>query len=86
MIKKIPMRTCAVTKEKVCKSELVRIVRTPEGEIKIDLTGKMNGKGCYLSKNKDIINKAKQTKIIEKYLEKSISDSVYDELLDIVSE
>ena len=50
MIKKVPCRTCVVSKEKLPKKELVRIVRTPEGEVKIDETGKMNGRGAYLKK------------------------------------
>ena len=55
-VKKIPLRTCVVTKEKLEKRELLRIVRTPEMEIKADLTGKLNGKGAYLKKNKEVFN------------------------------
>ena len=46
--KKIPMRSCVVTREKFEKKDLIRIVRTPESEVKIDLTGKMNGRGAYI--------------------------------------
>ena len=52
-IKKNPMRMCIVTKEKYPKSELIRVVRTPENEIKVDKTGKLNGKGAYLKKDID---------------------------------
>lgn len=82
--KKIPMRTCVVTKEKFEKKELIRILRTPEGEIVIDETGKQNGKGCYLKKEESVINKAKKTKILERYLEKQIPDDIYNKLLDLI--
>lgn len=81
--KKIPMRTCTVSHEKLPKKELVRIVRTPEGEVEIDLVGKVNGRGAYLKKDKDVILKAKQTKVLERHLEVKISDEIYDQLLDI---
>lgn len=54
-VKKIPMRTCVVTKEKFPKRELIRIVRTPEGEVKIDKSGKMNGRGAYLKLDREVI-------------------------------
>lgn len=60
--KKVPMRTCVVTKEKFPKSELVRVLRTPEGNVILDLTLKANGRGAYLKKDKDVINKAKKQK------------------------
>ena len=81
--KKIPMRTCTVSHEKLPKKELVRIVRTPEGEVLIDLNGKVNGRGAYLKKDKDVVLKAKQTKVLERHLEIKISDEIYDQLLDI---
>lgn len=81
--KKIPMRTCVVSHEKLEKKELVRVVRTPEGEVKIDLTGKLNGRGAYLKKDKEVIEKARNSKILEKHLEVKIEDKVYDELLEI---
>lgn len=82
--KKIPTRTCVITKEKFPKIELIRIVRTPEGEIKIDQTGKANGRGAYLKKDKEVIEKAKTTKILEKHLETKINDEIYTELLNII--
>ncbi|MBR3146506.1 MAG: YlxR family protein, partial [Bacilli bacterium] len=50
-VKKIPMRTCVVTKESLPKSELLRIVRSPYGEVLVDLTGKQNGRGAYIKKD-----------------------------------
>ncbi len=82
--KKIPTRTCTVTREKYPKIELIRIVRTKEGEVKIDLTGKLNGRGAYLKKDKEVIEKAKNTKILERHLETKIDDSIYEELLSLI--
>lgn len=83
-IRKIPMRTCTVTHEKLPKKELVRVVRTPEGEVKVDLTGKLNGRGAYLKKDGEVILKAKKSKILEKHLEIQIDDKVYEELLELL--
>ena len=82
--KKAPMRTCVVTKEKFPKSELVRVLRTPEGNVILDLTLKANGRGAYLKKDKDVINKAKKTKILNKMLETDIKDDIYEELLQLL--
>ncbi len=81
---KVPMRTCVVTKEKFPKSELVRVLRTPEGNVILDLTLKANGRGAYLKKDKDVINKAKKTKILNKMLETDIKDDIYEELLQLL--
>lgn len=77
--KKIPMRSCVVTKEKLEKKDLLRIVRTPEGDVIVDTTGKANGRGAYLKKEIEVINKAEKTKILEKILEVSIDANVYEE-------
>ena len=81
--KKIPMRTCVVTREKLPKKELVRIVRTPAGNVIIDLTGKQNGRGAYIKNDLEVINKAKSSKILERHLEVKISDDIYEELKNI---
>ena len=80
--KKIPLRTCVITHEKLPKKDLLRVVRTPEGEVKVDLTGKMNGHGAYVKKDKDVILKAKKSKVLDKYLETSISEDVYNEIIN----
>lgn len=84
--RKIPMRTCVVTKEKYPKSELIRVVRDNLGNISIDLTGKKNGRGAYLKKDIDVINKAFSGKILERYLEALIPQEIYDELCKIVND
>lgn len=84
-MKKVPMRTCVVSKEKCEKRDLLRIVRTPEKNVVIDDTGKLNGRGAYLKKDVNVINKAKSTKILENVLEVSIPDSIYEEMLNKVN-
>ncbi len=78
-MKKIPMRSCVVTKEKLEKRELLRIVRTPEGDVVVDVTGKRNGRGAYLKKDIEVINKAEKSKVLERILEVEISSNVYEE-------
>ncbi len=78
--RKIPLRTCVVTKEQLPKQELLRIVRTNNGEVIVDETGKMNGRGAYIKKNIEVLEKAKQSKILEKRLEIKIDDSIYEEI------
>lgn len=78
--KKIPMRTCIVTKEKLPKNKLIRIVRTPDLNIVIDETGKQNGRGAYLKKDIEVYEKAKKTKTLNKHLEIEVPDSIFDEL------
>ena len=78
--KKIPLRTCVITKEKLPKGELIRVVRTPEGNVIVDKTGKANGRGAYLKKDLETINKAEQSKLLNKHLEVEVPSEVYDEL------
>lgn len=82
--KKIPMRTCVVTHERCKKKDLIRIVKTPFNEVIIDESGKVNGHGAYLKKDKSVVDKAKKSKVLEKYLETQINDELYDKLLEIV--
>lgn len=82
--KKIVMRTCSVTKEKLPKSELLRVVRTPEGNVVVDTTGKVNGRGAYIKKDLEVLEKAKKSKIMDKLLESKIEDSIYEELENII--
>ncbi len=82
-VKKIPMRSCCVTHEKCEKKELLRIVRTPENEVVVDTTGKLNGRGAYLKKDVEVIKKAQKSKILERILKVSINDSVYENALKL---
>lgn len=82
-MRKIPMRTCVVTKEKLPKRELIRVVRTVDGVV-VDPTGKVNGRGAYLKLDKDVIDKAKKTLVLDKHLEVKVDDSVYNELYNLL--
>lgn len=81
-MKKIPMRMCALTREKLEKRELFRIVRTPEHEVKVDDTYKLNGRGVYLKKDKEVIEKARKESLLDKILEVKVNDEIYDELIN----
>ena len=83
-VKKEPFRTCVVTKEKLPKKELLRIVRTPEGTVEVDESGKKNGRGAYIKKDLEVLEIAKNKKILEKKLECKIEDSVYEEIKKIL--
>ncbi len=82
--KHIVMRTCVVSHEKCEKKDLLRIVRTPEKEIKIDQTGKMNGRGAYIKKDLNILEQAKKNKILERTLETEIPEEIYEEIKKII--
>ena len=84
-MKKIPMRTCVVTKEKYPKKELIRVVRTPEGEVLADETGKTNGHGAYIKKDIEVLALAKKTKVLERFLETEIKEEVYARLEEIIN-
>ena len=79
-VRKIPLRTCVVTKEKLPKQELLRIVRTPEGDIEVDLTGKLNGRGAYIKKDVTVLEKARKSKILEGRLECNIGEDIYEKI------
>ncbi|MDO4996294.1 MAG: YlxR family protein [Bacilli bacterium] len=78
--RRIPLRTCIITKEQLPKQELLRIVRTKEGEVLVDETGKVNGRGAYIKKDLEVLEKAIKGKVLEKKLEIKIDDSVYEEI------
>jgi hypothetical protein len=83
-MKKIPQRMCVVTREKYDKKDLLRVVRTPQGNVEIDLTGKKNGKGAYIKKDIEVLNKAIKTKALERALDTEIEESVYDKIKEII--
>ncbi|MCH5192456.1 MAG: YlxR family protein [Oscillospiraceae bacterium] len=78
--KKIPMRMCLGCGEMKPKKELIRAVRSPEGEISIDLTGKKNGRGAYICRSAECFRKARKARRLEKSFSCKISDEVYDNM------
>ena len=83
-MKKKPMRTCIVTGEKLEKKDLIRVVKNKENIVFIDLTGKANGRGAYLKKDINVINKCKKNKILDRKLEIAIPESIYEELENMI--
>lgn len=83
-MKKIPLRTCVITKEKLPKQELIRVVRTKEGNVVVDETGKVNGRGAYLKKDLEVFNKAQKNKMLNRHLETDVPDEVYEELKKLI--
>jgi len=79
-MKKIPMRRCVASGQSFPKNELLRIVRTPEGEVKIDESGKLNGRGAYLQRSKEALKLAIKKKSLARALECEIPESLYSEL------
>ncbi len=83
-VKKIPLRSCVITKERLPKGELLRIVRDKDGNVEVDLTGKLNGRGAYIKKDLNVLEKAKKTKALERHLEVEISDEIYEKIKNII--
>lgn len=83
-MKKIPLRRCVATMTQVPKKELLRIVRTPEGEVKIDLTGKANGRGAYLLKSIEAVELAQKKGALSRALECQILNELYDEIRNLI--
>ena len=83
--KKIPMRQCLGCNEHKPKKELIRVVRTPDGETVIDLVGKKSGRGAYICPKKTCFAKARKSKRIENILECKISEELYDEMEQAVA-
>jgi predicted RNA-binding protein YlxR (DUF448 family) len=79
-VKKIPMRQCLGCNEKKPKGELLRVLRTPEGEILLDFTGKKSGRGAYICRDVKCLKKARKSGRIGKNLECDIPDEVYDRM------
>ena len=77
-MKKIPLRMCTGCGEMKPKKELVRVVRSKEGEISLDLTGRKAGRGAYVCRSLDCLKKARETRRIERSLDCQIPDEVYD--------
>lgn len=80
--RKVPLRKCIACQESTEKKALFRIVRSPEGDISLDLTGKKNGRGAYLSKKADCIKKAKDKNLLSRHLGVTVPDHVFEEMTD----
>ena len=83
-MRKIPMRTCVVTREKCEKKDLLRVVRDNNGNVFVDDTNKANGRGAYLKKDLEVFERAKKTKALNKALEVEVPDTLFEELKNYV--
>lgn len=85
-VRKVPMRKCVVTQQRFPKKELIRVVRTPQGEIEIDPNGKMNGHGAYIQASMPVLEKAKKNKALERALESVIPEAIYEKLSEMIAD
>lgn len=83
--KKIPMRRCCGCNEQKPKKELIRVVRSTEGEISLDLTGKASGRGAYICNSLECLKKARKSKRIDRTFEVTIPDGIYDKMEEEIS-
>lgn len=79
-VKKIPLRKCAGCGEMKPKKEMVRVIKTDNEEILVDMTGKKNGRGAYICFSQECLEKAKKTKGLERSLKVAVSEEIYDRL------
>lgn len=84
--RKVPLRKCIVTQEMKPKQSLIRVVKTKEGEIFVDPSGKKNGRGAYISKDLSVIDQAEENNVLQKHLETEIPAGIYQELRDLIKE
>lgn len=83
--KKIPLRSCIITKERLPKKDLIRVVKNNEGKVFVDLTSKANGRGAYLKRDIDVINKCEKNNVLNRHLETNVEKDIYDELRGIIN-
>ena len=82
--KKVPLRKCVVTGEMLPKKSMIRIVRSKEGVVSVDPTGKMSGRGAYVSKSEEVVEMARKKSSLDRQLEVKIPDEIYEELLKLI--
>lgn len=80
-MKKVPLRRCLALNKSFPKNELFRVVKTPDGEVVLDMTEKLNGRGAYISMSKEAIEVAKKTNCLGKALEVEIPEKVFDKMM-----
>jgi len=79
-VKKVPMRQCVGCRESREKNKLIRIIKTPEGSVELDSTGKKNGRGAYICSSVECFQKAKKIKSLERALNISIQGEIYEDI------
>ena len=84
MNKKVPERTCMACNNQMPKKDLLRIVKSKDGVIDVDLTGKKSGRGAYICKNEKCLNKIIKTKRLEKIFEMQINSDFYESIRGVI--
>ncbi|MEK4629510.1 MAG: YlxR family protein [Solibacillus sp.] len=82
--KKVPLRKCVATGEMLPKKSMIRVVRSKEGEVSVDVTGKKSGRGAYVSKSEEAVEIARKKNILDRQLDAKVPDEVYEELLTLI--
>jgi uncharacterized protein len=82
--RKVPLRKCVATGEMFPKKSLIRVVRSKEGEVSVDVTGKKSGRGAYVSKSEEAVEIARKKNILDRQLEAKVPDEIYDELIKLI--
>lgn len=82
--RKVPLRKCIVTNELKPKKQLIRIVRSPEGKVVVDVTGKKSGRGAYISPTEKCIEQLKEKNLLSRHLKTKVNARIYDELYEII--
>ena len=82
--KKVPLRKCIVTGEMLPKRSMIRVVRSKEGVVAVDPTGKLSGRGAYVSKSEEAVEIARKKNILGRQLEVTIPEEIYDELIKLI--
>ncbi|MEK4228773.1 RNase P modulator RnpM [Solibacillus sp. FSL H8-0538] len=82
--KKIPLRKCVATGDMHPKKSMIRVVRSKEGEVSVDVTGKKSGRGAYVSKTEAAVEIARKKNILDRQLEAKVPNEVYEELLTLI--
>lgn len=82
--KYVPLRRCMACNEQKEKSELIRIVKSKDGKLEIDLSGKKNGRGAYICKKEECLNKVKKSKRLERVLDTKIEDEFYESIRGVI--
>ncbi len=78
--KKIPMRMCTACREMKPKRELIRVVKSADGQIRLDTTGRLNGRGAYICKSKECFEKAKKSNALSRAFETAVGEEIYESL------
>lgn len=82
--RKVPLRKCVATGEMLPKKSMIRVVRSKEGEVSVDVTGKKSGRGAYVSKSEQAVDIARKKNSLDRQLEAKVPEEVYEELLTLI--